>query len=429
MRGRLCLCLAPVVAITPVLVQTASHNLQQTTTFQALLTPHTNLAKTIHQNLIQQNLTTPNQLQTTAFQTIFTNNKDTLIHAPTGAGKTIAFLLPILAKLQQKRMEPQALVLCPSRELAYQTQRVAAMLMENTDLNALCIAGGANPGRQIEKLRKIRPQLLIGTAGRINELAFETRKISLRKLSFLVLDEVDEAMVPPHLEHTLRIIEHTRSVRCGALQLAFASATCDTPAVRRAAYQLMKEPHLLRLAEEDKAGASLPDTITHGLVLCQSNKLIETLTRFSRTTPTPKALIFVNSPRRARVVCELLQRYGVAADAVYGNQEREERVSVMRDFVSNRVNFVVTTELGARGLDIPDLSHVINLELPTDETHYVHRAGRCGRGGSVGVVVSIVGRGEAHVVRKHASRLGVDLSEMRVHAGHLEKVPVQAARN
>ena len=138
------------------------------------------------------------------------------------------------------------------------------------------------------------------------------------------------------------------------------------------------------------------------------------------TEPKPTVLAFVNSPHRVGVVVDRLwTSYGVAAAPLVGGQEREERVDVMRRLVDGKVRLVVCTEMGARGLDLPHLTHVVNLELPTDAAHYAHRAGRCGRAGRAGTVVSVVADDRAFVVDKIAAQLGVEVTPMRLYEGKL----------
>ena len=140
-------------------------------------------------NLAALNISAPNALQRASFAPLAAG-RDGVLHAPTGSGKTLAFLLPLIAQLDAASREPQALVLCPSRELAFQTHRVAQQLLADSGLRSGIVAGGANPNRQIERLRKERPQLLIGTAGRVGELAYESKKLKLQRVRHLVLDAV-----------------------------------------------------------------------------------------------------------------------------------------------------------------------------------------------------------------------------------------------
>ena len=145
--------------------------------------------------------------------------------------------------------------------------------------------------------------------------------------------------------------------------------------------------------------------------------------------PAPKCLLFVNSPHRVKIVCEKLwDSYGIPAEPLYGDQEREERVDVMRKLLDGRCRMAVTTEMGARGLDLPGLTHVVNLELPTDVSHYVHRAGRCGRAGAPGTVLSVVPQNKAFVVTKLAKALGVPLHQMMIKGGEIAEIAPGARR-
>jgi len=393
-------------------------------------------------NLAANNITAPNALQCAAFASL-KEGRDAIVQAHTGSGKTIAFLLPLIEQLDASSKEPQALIISPSRELAFQTARVASMLLEGTGLSCVALSGGANPNRQIERVRKERPQLLVGTPGRVCELAYEWGKLRLQRVRHLVVDEVDEAFQRPYLPDTRRLLDNFGDGR--PLQLIFASATADAPAVRRAAMQLMDEPVMLRLQPGaasaagggaaggadggsgggdgggDGKGSGLPSTLEHGVCVLPARKHLEALHRLSNVQPAPKCLVFVNSPHRARMVAKLMgASYGTDVAPLYGEQEREERVAIMRRFLDGRTRLVVCTELGARGLDVPGLTHVVNLEMPTDERHYVHRAGRAGRAGAAGTVLSLVTPEQRFVVDKLAKRLKLRVTPMAVRAGKVE---------
>lgn len=405
------------------------------------------LAEAVVANVVEMlgSESSPNALQAASHAPL-SSGRDAIVHAHTGSGKTLATLLPLISQLDPSLREPQLLVLCPSRELAHQTARVASALLAGTGLSALALVGGANVNRQLERYKQVKPQVLVGTAGRVAELTLESKKVPLRRVRHMIIDEVDEALQPPHLDDTLRILDEVRARSAGAdggapslwkrLQLVFASATADTPTVRRTAIQLMHEPLLIRLVGGGggdgggvAAGGLLPSTLQHGLVVVPPQKQVEMLAKLSRVEPAVAALVFVNSPHRARVVSDLLwTRHGIDAPALRGTQEREERVAVVRGLLEGRLRLVIATEMGARGLDFPTLTHVVNLELPTDERHYVHRAGRCGRAGAAGEVVSLVPPAGRPVVQRLANRLGLPLMPMRIHAGRLEPEPAARAR-
>ena len=162
---------------------------------------------------------------------------------------------------------------------------------------------------------------------------------------------------------------------------------------------------------------------------CLPHQVLETMKSLYHSQPAPKCLLFVNSPHRVKIVCEKLwDSYGIPAEPLYGDQEREERVEVMRKLLDGRCRMAVTTEMGARGLDLPGLTHVVNLELPTDVSHYVHRAGRCGRAGAPGTVLSVVPQNKAFVVTKLANALGVPLHQMMIKGGEIAEITPGARR-
>jgi hypothetical protein len=204
----------------------------------------------VETNLKAAGITVPNALQRASFEPI-SSGRDTILHAWTGSGKTLAFLLPLLERLDPSLRVPQALIICPSRELAFQIQRVADAALAGTSLGSAAVIGGANANRQLAKIKQERPQIIVGTPGRLCELAFEWKKLKLASVRHIIIDEVDQALRAPHLDDTLRLLHTAQDGR--PLQLVLASATADTPPVRRTAAQLLSTPLLLRLLPGSKA--------------------------------------------------------------------------------------------------------------------------------------------------------------------------------
>ena len=168
----------------------------------------------------------------------------------------------------------------------------------------------------------------------------------------------------------------------------------------------------------------LPRSITHGLLSTPRMRALESLKRFLNSKPTvEKALIFVNEPRRVEVIAEQLLEMGYVAAPLHGETSKEDRKEIVARLKDGRLRLVVTTELAARGLDIPNLTHVINFELPTDAQHYVHRAGRCGRAGQPGLVMNFATPSTKHVVRRFGKRLGTKVRDCEVREGrvHLKR--------
>lgn len=371
----------------------------------------------VRANLASMGIERPNALQAAAAAPL-ASGRDVVLHASTGSGKTLAFVLPALSARVSADSggAAQLLVLCPSKELALQTQRCCAALLADTALSSLALVGGVNVARQEERLRRERPQVVIATPRRLAELTLGAggRKLKLSAVRTVVVDEVDEGLRPPHAADLSRLLRHARrgaaDAGTGEVQLVFASATGDAPSVTRAAADLMRDPLLLSVHRQADA-RGLPPTIKHGLVRVAAPKRIEQLARLLRTQPQPRVLAFVNSAKEADFVAEKLEELGMPdVMALRASQEREARVAVMHRFTTGKLRALVSTDIAARGLDVPALTHVVNLETPDDGRRYVHRAGRCGRAGREGAVLSFAtSDSQEAALRAMAAKLGVQL--------------------
>mmetsp|Transcript_56571 Transcript_56571/g.103889 ORF Transcript_56571/g.103889 Transcript_56571/m.103889 type:complete len:621 (-) Transcript_56571:148-2010(-) len=381
----------------------------------------------IKENMKADYVTHPNALQRAAFDPI-ADGRDVIMHAWTGCGKTIAFLMPLLQKVDPKLRAPQVLILMPSRDLAHQVFRVAEQYLAGSPFRVAIYAGGANAHRQLEKTKGVyTPHFIIGTPGRILDLAFEWRRVNLMSVRHIVLDEVDHMLQEPTLPQVLQLVDFCKDGR--PLQTILASATADTPPVRRAIARLMTKPLLLRLitaggrenmVTASGAAAELPPSLYHGVVVAPQMKRLDEVRKLFFTEPVPSILVFVNSPYRVKDVSKKLwERFGVPAAPLYGAQSREERTDVMKKLKDGLLRLTVATEMAARGLDIPYLTHVVNLDLPTDPLHYIHRAGRCGRAGAEGMVLNLVENQNIWVVSKITKQLGVPLSNFTIKGGEV----------
>ena len=337
-----------------------------------------------------------------------TDGKDLVIQSHTGTGKTLAFLLPILDEIDENLDEIQAVIVAPTRELAMQISRECDRLIVNTELRNLALIGGANPIRQVEKLRKLSPHIVIGTPGRLVELHHQ-RELKLRSNRFLVIDEVDHCLGDAFMEHIVSFV-----TTLSQSQKILVSATGDVDSVRQFARSYLHNPVLLRVGGTQK----LPKGIYHFSSLVPARMKIEMVKKLMNAEPVPtRAIAFVNDPRRVEIVMDRLHRMGCGAGALRGNADKRERADVLAAFRKGKVNLLVTTEVAARGLDVKDITHVFNLDLPTDGDHYLHRAGRCGRAGGEGVVVSIISSENSFVVDKLAKQLGIHITRMELRRG------------
>lgn len=336
------------------------------------------------------------------------DGKDIVIQSHTGSGKTLAFLLPVLDEIDVELASLQAVIVAPTRELGMQISRECDRLIEGTDIRNLALIGGANPARQIEKLKKQHPHIVVGTPGRLAEL-HESRDLNFRHVEVLVVDEVDQCLQEVFMKHIEYLIQAGRNA-----QKVLVSATGDVDSVRKFAGSHLQDPVLLRVGGSQR----IPSTIAHWHYLVPARLRIEALRKLMYSEPVPqRAIVFVDDPRRVDIVTERLYRMKVPAVGLRGNAHKLERAEVLTAFRKGRVNLLVTTEVAARGLDVREITHVINLDLPTDGDHYLHRAGRCGRVGAEGHVISITTADKAFVISRLARELGIEITRMEPRGG------------
>jgi len=395
---------------------------------------------------------------------------DVLISTHTGSGKTLAFLAPIAQSLmlfasnKKKGVPgasgsfPKAVIVAPGRELASQIVSVAQALFVDTGLTVSMAIGGTPYSRNVENLRKKKPDVVVGTPGRIAELIIgrpgeKQGKMKISGLQSVVLDEFDALLqYDSHKEPTMAIMNAMDRQHGTSLQRILCSATAtDMLGQETSEKKKYNGPNIEDYLRPGYAHASVDDNdllVTSGVE--QSSNKSSTSARVSRTTihgtlhvphqrlaleavrkilntePTPQqALIFVDSPRRVDIVIEKLARMDIIAAPLHGGagSGKGDRAQVNKALREGYVGLVVATEMAARGIDAPYLTHVINLDLPTDASHYAHRAGRCGRGGRPGVAVSITcDPREKNVPKRFADELGITMYNVEAREGKLRIV-------
>lgn len=338
------------------------------------------------------------------------DGRDLVMQSYTGTGKTLAFLLPILDDIDTTLAATQAMVVAPTRELAMQISRECDRLIVNTGIRNLALIGGANPVRQVDKLRRGGvPHIVVGTPGRLAEHA-ESGDLRTRLLDIMVVDEIDQCLVGEFGEQVQRLLRTVPKTS----QKVLVSATGDVNLVRNFAGNYMDDPVLLRVG----GALRVPQNIEHWMCVVPSRLKIETVRKILFANPKPdRAIVFVDEPRRVEIVAERLWHMGVAVGALKGTAYKTDRKETLDAFRKGRVQVLVSTEVAARGLDVLQMTHVINLDLPTDADHYVHRAGRCGRAGRQGFVVSIASSEHAFVLGKMSKQIGMEIRRMEVRDG------------
>uniref|UniRef100_UPI000693A97A DEAD/DEAH box helicase n=1 Tax=Gorillibacterium massiliense TaxID=1280390 RepID=UPI000693A97A len=364
--------------------------------------------------LRERKMIEPTQIQREAIP-LAVEGKDLIAESQTGTGRTLAYLLPLMAKLDPEQKATQAVILVPTRELGMQIVKEAEWLAEGTKLLVQQLIGGAALSRQVEKLR-LHPQLVVGTPGRIVEL-IKLRKLSMHHVKTIVVDEVDQVFDLGSQQEVEQILKGSLRDR----QVLFFSATV-TQGIREMAKRWMQSPAEVRVRPEQKTA----ETLEHLFFVCEQRAKIETLRKIVRSLNPRSAIVFVNETDDIAEVEQKIRYTGLSIAALYGEAGKQERAKVMDGFRRGKFQLLLATDVAARGLDLPGVSHVIQFDPPVDADHYVHRAGRTGRMGRSGTVLSLVTERERFIIDKFAKQLGIEIAEKAVYGG--EVVDAAAAR-
>lgn len=299
--------------------------------------------------------------------------------AQTGTGKTAAFGLPILQNIDKADRSIQALVISPTRELAIQTQEELYRLGQDKKIKVQAVYGGADIRRQIRQLSE-HPQIVVGTPGRIlDHIGRHTLK--LQNLKVLVLDEADEMLDMGFIDDIEKIVEQMPTAR----QTLLFSATIPA-SIMRLTNKFMHEPVTVKI----KAKELTADTVEQYYVRAKDYEKFDVMTRLFDVQDPDLALIFGRTKRRVDELTRGLKARGYRAEGIHGDLTQQKRMSVLRQFKSGQLDFLVATDVAARGLDISGVTHVYNYDIPQDPDSYVHRIGRTGRAGHKGVSVTFV---------------------------------------
>ncbi len=307
-----------------------------------------------------------------------TSGRDVVVQARTGTGKTAAFGMPLIDKLvRRSKKRAQALILCPTRELALQVSRELEELSAHREVSIIAVYGGAPMGRQIDAIAA-GAQIVVGTPGRVlDHLRRGTLESSAMRA--LVLDEADEMLSMGFERELSAIIEHLPTNR----QTMLFSATVP-PDIERMARTRLREPEFIILSG-DHVGALEVDHFVYWVPEDKPSALLQVI----EVEDPESAIVFCNTKEQTERIAARLKREGFDADWLNGDLPQSEREKVMRATRERRLRFLVATDVAARGIDISHLTHVINCDFPKDAEAYVHRTGRTGRAGNTGVALSL----------------------------------------
>lgn len=307
------------------------------------------------------------------------SGKDVIGQAQTGTGKTAAFGLPMLEKIDTNRHELQGLVIAPTRELAIQTQEELYRLGRDKRVRVQAVYGGADIGRQIRGL-KDRPHIVVGTPGRMLD-HINRHTLKLGTVETLVLDEADEMLNMGFLEDIESIISKVPEER----QTLLFSATMP-PAIKNIGVKFMKSPTHVKI----KAKEMTADLIDQYYVRAKEYEKFDIMTRLFDVQTPELTIVFGRTKRRVDELARGLEARGYRAEGIHGDLSQQKRMSVLRSFKNGHLDILVATDVAARGLDISGVTHVYNYDIPQDPESYVHRIGRTGRAGKGGMSVTFV---------------------------------------
>ena len=325
------------------------------------------------------------------------NGHDVVGQAQTGTGKTVAFGLPAVEVCDPDLGECQAIVLTPTRELAQQVGSVLDFFARAAGLEATVLMGGRRLSDDFANLER-RPQIVVGTPGRVID-HLERRTLRLNRVRMAVLDEADRMLDIGFYPDMRRILRRSPDDR----QTALFSATIPTP-IKSLIHQFMHEPEHVHIAPEVATAEGIYQRYYEVADRDKIRAVEELLPELSGRT-----LVFCNMKVTVdRLVRRLLDR-GLNADAIHGDRDQRKRDRVMGQFRSGDLQFLIATDVAARGLDIPDVQHVVNFDLPQTAEDYVHRVGRTGRAGAEGSAISFVGEWDFDQLEKILKLVGDDL--------------------
>lgn len=350
------------------------------------------LSENTVQALQKKGYTTPTEIQRKAIPILLEGKRDIIAQSQTGTGKTASFALPIIEKIKENAGQVQAIVLTPTRELALQVAKEFESLMGRKRLRVLAVYGGASVSEQRDRLRQ-GIDIVVGTPGRVID-QLERRSLNLSMISFAVLDEADEMLNMGFLEDIETILKSTNAKK----RMLLFSATMPKPIVN-IARKFMHDPVMLEIERQQHA-PSLTEQIYYEV---RPGDRFECLRRVLDITKDFYGIVFCKTRAEVDELSRKLMHAGYSAAAIHGDISQDQRERILQSFRVRKITVLVATDVAARGIDVTDLTHVVNYSLPQSSESYVHRIGRTGRAGKKGIAITFVipsEKGKFHFMEK-----------------------------
>ena len=354
-------------------------------------------------------INTPTEIQKRIIPLIL-SGENIIGQSETGTGKTLAYLLPIIEKIDTSKKEMQCIILAPTHELVVQINNTINELKKEAalDITSTTLIGSGNIKRQIDNL-KAKPHIIVGSCGRVLEL-IRKKKVSAHTIKSIIMDEVDKLLDKNNLPVIKDIIKATQKQS----QIIMISATLNNKTLDIA--KTLKENINVISVKNNKVN----ENINHNYIKTDSRKKIETLRKLINAIKAERILVFNNDSYVTNTVVENLKANNIKIDSIGGNNKMEDRKRALETFRKENIKVLIASDVAARGLDIKGVAHVINLDIPEDSNDYLHRAGRVGRGNEKGEVFSLVDEKEEEIIKIYEKNLKINIKERNLYKGNIE---------
>jgi len=360
------------------------------------------------EGLKKANITEPTGIQAKVIP-LALKNQDVIGQSQTGSGKTLAYLLPLFQKINCTKREMQALVLAPTHELVMQIDKQIKTLAENSGIpiTSTPIIGDVNIARQIEELRE-KPHVIVASVGRLQEL-ISKKKINSQTIKTIVIDEGDRLLDQNDVNRVKAVIKTTMKDR----QMMVFAAHIDNKTLA-VAKELMNDAEFIKIEEQNLVNQD----ISHVYFIADSQRdKFDVLRKLIAAYKIEKAIVFINNSEAIERTTEKLRYHHYKVYKISGSSTKEERHRALEGFRNGAIKILIASDIAGRGLDIQDITHVFNLDLPEVAKEYLNRAGRTGRSGQKGTSVSVVTERELAILKRFERELNIKIDKKRVYGG------------
>lgn len=360
--------------------------------------------KDLVKRLNELNIKSPTKIQSEVIPYLLENKGDLIGQAQTGTGKTAAYGLPLLQKINPEKDEIQALILCPTRELGIQiSKQLFAFTKYYHKIFTEAVYGGTKIDLQINALKRTT-HIVVATPGRLIDLLGK-KALNLRSVKTLILDEADEMLTMGFKKELDEILGHVSKAESKWL----FSATMPNDIKQIINRHLSPTAHKI----EDNTQSIVNENINHQYIECDIQDKIDVLYRFLKKENSGRGVVFCRTKAGAQKVEKQLLAKNILAGAIHGDLQQRERDKVMRAFHKSRIQVLVATDIAARGLDIKELSFVVHYQLPEKDEYYTHRSGRTARAGKKGISLCLVPTFELQRIKDFEKQLGINFKELK----------------